>query len=117
MTRPETLVRDLLLMPRASSSALKQLDRAEFSIAAKDRAHDFRFAVDDDELAVLHPIPERRYPAHPHPLPFRGGDLVTDALADDLALELGKGQQDVQGQPPHRGRRVELLGHRDKGHA
>ncbi len=29
-------------------------------MAAKDEAHDFRFAVDDDELAVLRPIPERR---------------------------------------------------------
>src|ERR1700730_12768293 len=29
-----------------------------------------RFAVDDDELAVLRPVTERRHPAHPHPLPF-----------------------------------------------
>src|SRR5438309_128026 len=43
-------------------------DRAEFGIAAKNEAHDFSLAVDDDELAVLHPIPERRHPAHPHPL-------------------------------------------------
>src|SRR5467141_4271779 len=54
---------------------LQQPHRAEFGIAAEDRAHDFRLAVDDDELAVLHPIPERWHPAHPHPLLFRGGDL------------------------------------------
>ena len=36
-------------------------------------------------------------------------------LADDLALELRKGQQNVQGQTPHRGRRVELLRDRNKG--
>src|ERR1700730_15583637 len=67
---------------------LQQPDRAEFCVAAKDQAHDFRLAFDDDELAVLRPIPERRHPAHPHPIPFRGGDLVANAFADDLALEL-----------------------------
>ena len=38
-------------------------------------------------------------------------------FADDLALELRKGQQDIQGQAPHRGRRVELLRDRNKGRA
>src|SRR6266446_10735662 len=46
---------------------LQQSDRAEFGIAAKNEAHGFRLAVDDDELAVLCPIPERRHAAHPHP--------------------------------------------------
>jgi len=58
-----------------------------------------------------------RHAAHPHPFLFRGGDLVADALADDLALKLRKGQQDVQGQAPHRGRRIELLRHRNEGAA
>ncbi len=95
--------------------ALQQPDRAEFGVAAKNEAHDFRLAVDDDELAVLRLITERRHPTHPHPLPLRGGDLVADALADDLALELREGQQNVEGQAPHRSRRVELLRHRDEG--
>ena len=34
-----------------------------------------------------------------------------DALADDLALELRKGQQNIERQTPHRRRRVELLRH------
>jgi hypothetical protein len=42
-------------------------------------------------------IPQRRDAAHPHPLLFRGGDLVADAFADDLALELREGQQNVEG--------------------
>ena len=96
---------------------LQQPDRAEFDIAAKNEAHGFRFAVDDDELAVLRLIAERRHPAHPHPLLLRGGDLIADPLADDLALELRKGQQHVEGQAPHRGRRVELLRHRHEGGA
>src|SRR6516162_7272112 len=59
--------------------------------------------------------PKRRHPAHPHPLLLRGGDLVADALADDLTLELRKGQQNIEGQATHRRRRVELLRDRDKG--
>src|SRR5207248_10484682 len=94
---------------------LHQPDRAEFGIAAEDRAHDLRLAVDGNELAVLYPIAERRHATHPHPLPFRGGDLVADALADDLALELRKGQQNIESQAPHRRRRIELLGHGNEG--
>src|SRR3954454_23514913 len=66
---------------------LQQPDRAEFGIAAKDEAHGFRLAFDDDELAVLCPIPEWRDAAHPHTFLLRGGDLV----ADDLPLELREG--------------------------
>ena len=43
-------------------------------------------------------------------------ELVPDALADHLALELGEAEQDVERQPPHRGRGVELLGDADEGH-
>jgi len=46
-----------------------------------------------------------------------GGDLVANALADDLTLKLRKGQQNIEGQPPHRGRRVELLRDRNKRRA
>src|SRR6516165_2202542 len=93
---------------------LQQSDRAEFGIAARDRAHKLRLAVDDDKPVVLHPIPERWHASHPHPFLLRGGDLVADALADDLALELREGQQNIEGQAPHRGRRVELLRDRNK---
>jgi hypothetical protein len=111
--RPEALVRDLLLIPRASSSSFNW-DRAEFGIAAKNRPNDLHLAVDDDELAVLRLIGERRHTAHPHPLLYRGGDLVADAFADDLALELREGQQHIQDQAPHRGRRVKLLRDRNE---
>src|SRR4030081_1222490 len=94
---------------------LQQPDGAEFGIAAKNEVHDFRLAFDDDELAVLRLITERLHPTHPHPLLLRGSDLVADALADDLALELREGQQNIEGQAPHRGRGVELLRHRNEG--
>src|SRR5439155_21523194 len=56
--------------------AVDAAGRAEFGVTAKDEAHGFRLAVDDDQLAVLCPIPERRHTAHPHPFLLRGGDLV-----------------------------------------
>jgi hypothetical protein len=61
-----------------------------------------------------HQSPQRNHAAHPHSLLFRGGDLVPDALARNLPLELGEGQQHVEGQPSHAGRGVERLGHRDE---
>ena len=73
--------------------------------------------LNDDQLAVLDRVAERRHTAHPHPLLLRSGDLVADAFAGHLALELGKGQQHVERQAAHRGRRVELLCHRHEGDA
>lgn len=52
----------------------------------------------------------------PFALAARGGHLVPRSLGDDLPFELGEGEQDVQGQPPHGVGRVELLGDRDKTH-
>ena len=51
-----------------------------------------------------------------HAFLLRSRDLVADAFAGDLALELGEGEQHVEGQPAHRCRGVDLLGHRDDGH-
>src|SRR5215467_4750083 len=58
----------LAVDPAGIEIILQQRHRTEFGIAAKDRANGFRLAVDDDELAAIYPIPERRHPAHPHPL-------------------------------------------------
>src|SRR5258707_4779137 len=71
-------------------------------------------------LSTMMSLPScARYPSGGTPpihiLLLRGGDLVANALADDLALELREGQQNVERQAPHRGRRVELLRHRNKG--
>ena len=45
-------------------------------------------------------IPERRRSAAMHPLAFRGGNLVADALRYDLALVLREGDEDVQEHSP-----------------
>jgi hypothetical protein len=52
-------------------------------------------------------------------IPFLLGrrDLVADPLTRDFALELRKGQKDIEGQATHRRRGVELLGDRDEGDA
>src|SRR6185312_9043272 len=71
--------------------------------------HYLSLSLVDDELAVFDVIAERGQPAHPHPLPFGGGDLVADPFASDFALELREGEQDVEGKPPHAARCVEGL--------
>src|SRR3984893_1828226 len=85
---------------------------AELEIKAEDGAdrlcllgHDFKFLV---EAAIA----ERHGSADPEALALRGRDLVTHPLADHLALELGKGEQHIEGEPAHAGSRVERLGDR-----
>src|ERR1700733_9863203 len=68
------------------------------------------------ERPVLDPIAQRHDAAHPDALPLRGGDLVSDPLTGDLALELGEGEEHIQGQSSHASRRVERLGDRDERH-
>ena len=50
-----------------------------------------------------------------HCCPLGGRDLVADTLGRDLTFELGKGEQHVQRQAPHRVGGVELLGDGDEG--
>jgi hypothetical protein len=64
----------------------------------------------DRDFPVLGVVAKWRHSTDPEALAFGSGDLVSDPLGSNLAFELGKGQQDVQDQPPHRGRRIELLG-------
>jgi hypothetical protein len=49
-----------------------------------------------DKLAVLDVIAERRQAPHPHALLLRGRDLVADALAGHLALELREREQHIE---------------------
>jgi hypothetical protein len=49
------------------------------------------------------------------PLPPSRRDLVPRPLGDELALELGKGQEHVQYQPTHGRRAMKLLGDGDEG--
>ena len=51
------------------------------------------------------------------PFALRGRDLVPNPFPRDLPLELGEGEQNVQGQPPHGTGGVELLGDGNEGDA
>jgi hypothetical protein len=68
------------------------------------------------ERTILHPVTERDDAAHPESLLLGRGDLVADALARDLPLELGKREQHVERQSAHRRGGVEALCDRHKGH-
>ena len=71
--------------------------------------------IDDVQTALLDPVAQRDYAAHPHSLLFRSRDLISDPLAGDFPFELGEGQEHVKGQPSHARRGVERLGHRYEG--
>jgi hypothetical protein len=51
----------------------------------------------DDKTPAGNVVAERYVASHPHALAARGRKLVPDALACDLPLELGKGQENVEG--------------------
>ena len=95
---------------------LQQANRAEFCVKPEYTLNLRRLSRVDHQLAVTDVEAERRVAAHPHALSLGRSDLVANAFAGDLALELRKGQQHVQRQPAHRGRRVELLSDRDERH-
>ena len=69
----------------------------------------FGLVCNDCDLSVLGLIAQGDHTADPKALAFGGADLVADALGGDLPLELGEGQQDIESEPAHRGRGVELL--------
>jgi hypothetical protein len=72
---------------RLDRSASRFSGSTEFAIAAEDKTHDLRLVLNDDKFSVPRPITERWHAIH-ITFPFRGSDLVADALADDVALEL-----------------------------
>src|SRR3954469_603155 len=99
MVRPE-----LNRAPSRDDAALPQLalqrrERSELKVTLEDQPHRRGLIVPDHELALPHLISERHDAADPDALAFGGRDLVADALARDLALELGKGQQHVEREP------------------
>src|SRR5208337_1748195 len=72
----------------ASQLVSEQTDRTEFEILLKDVADGsgFRFVYHQAPIAPV--VAERYRAAHPDAFPLGGGDLVADALAGYLALEL-----------------------------
>ena len=75
----------------------------EFKITGEDRSYGLGLFRHDHELLVHATVAKRHRPSDPNALSFGGGDLVVHPLADHLALELGKGQQHIEGEPAHAG--------------
>src|SRR3989442_15373015 len=65
---------------------LQEAYRAECGITPENVPDRLGLAVNGDQFVIAACVAERRQAAHPHTLLFRGGDLVADALAGDLAL-------------------------------
>src|SRR3984885_6027262 len=95
---------------------LKPDNAADLKISTKEISDEDGMLLDHMERPVLDLIAKRNHASHPDALPLRGGDLVPDPLAGDLAFKLGEGQEHVQGQSSHAGRGVERLGDRDERH-
>jgi hypothetical protein len=118
--RPSTLGQTLLRLPRlvAPASVDQVVDhrqeRLRLQVETEDLADaDCFFGVHNQLRAAVRPVnivAQDGRAARPLALPSLGGDFVADTLADDLSLELCEREEDIEYQPPHRGRRVELLG-------
>ena len=99
-TRPNFADNTLLLELRA-----KAADICDVAINFEDPIDGFGFRFVDDELPLNAVETNRNTATHPDALLLRGGDLVANPLARDLAFELSEREQDIQGQPTHRSRR------------
>ena len=106
-----------MVAPASDQFPRQQGCRLELDEPLEDRADPLGVGFVDDELAVPDLVAERGPAAHPHALLAGGRDLVADALADDLAFELGEGQQNVERHAPHGVGGVERLGDGDEGDA
>jgi hypothetical protein len=76
---------------------------AELEIEAEDGADRLCFFGHDFELLIDAAIAERHGSANPEALALGRRDLVAHPLADHLALELGKREQDVVREPAYAG--------------
>lgn len=59
-------------------------------VTSKDHPHSFGLGLVNGQLPIPGVVSERDIPAHPHALGLRRRDLVADAFARDLTLELGE---------------------------
>ena len=90
-------------------------DRSEFYIESEDLVDGVGLYPVSHQSSVIGIVSQGHRPTHPHALLLGGRDLVADTLGRDLTFELGKGEQHVQRQAPHRVGGVELLGDGDEG--
>lgn len=68
----------------------QQSDAADLKVGPEYRADTLGLFLDNNQLPVSHLVTERHHAADPEPLALRCRDLVADALARHLSLELSK---------------------------
>lgn len=83
-------------------------------IGLEDAPHGGRLEAVRNQLSAAAVITERRIAADPQPVLPHHHSFVAHAVAGDLALELGEGQEHVPDQPAHAVARIEILGDRDE---
>ena len=113
------LVIHRLVRPSPLRHFCKRRDqRLVLQVQLKHPSDDPRFVFVEDQLASGGAgddvVAEQRFATRPFALAPCRRDLVPRPLGDDLPLELGEGEQDIQRQPPHAVGGIELLGHRDE---
>src|ERR1700756_5758210 len=94
--------------PSLAKVGHQQVQAAKLRIPPKDGPNPLSLLFNHDDLAVLGLVSERGYAPDPKPLALGSGDLVADAFGGDFPLKLGKRQQDIERQSPHRCRGIEL---------
>jgi Integrase core domain len=92
-------------------------DAAKFEVNPVDLPDPLCFCGIYDHLAIPEIVTNGENTTHPHSLTLRSRDLVPYAFSGHLTFELSEGEKNVQCQPAHGGRGVELLGDRDEAHA
>ena len=110
---------------QAPSTTVKFFDhrrhRLHLEVQAKNTPHLRRLVRVDHQLRAwpgsVDVVAQHRNTARPFPSPSLSRNLVANPLADDLSLELCERKQNIQRQPTHRVRRIELLRHRNERHA
>ena len=92
--------------------SLRSRQRCTSGTDREDLSHPFGFYQVDHQTPTLRAdvIAQHRSASHPFAFPSRGRHLVPRSLTDDLPLELGKRQQDIERQPAHGSAGIELLG-------
>src|SRR6516162_6079643 len=97
----------------ANTAAIKLDDQcaqgSKFKIAGENGQYGLGLAGHDHELLIHTAVSEWHRSADPNSLTLGGGDFVAHPLANHLPLELGKGQQHIEGKPAHAGGSVERL--------
>ena len=117
--RPSRVVQDFHPPPSAVECLHHRDQRPKFQIEPEDCSYSFGFLLIHYEATTSRSNVVAKYGISANPLAFAPGGthLVASPLRDHFPLELGKREQDVQGQAPHGTGRIELLCQRNKGGA